>query len=177
MHEWWYFCQNNNTMTTWRCVLSKSRWTSDDTSVKITIRWLHDDVSCQSQDERVTNHWRCVCQSQDERVMMISLSNSRWIVDDDSMKRDRKCQPCQRACMPALLQLWYACKPQLQSHKMKIACWCVCPSHKMLIACRCVSRTHTVMMSWWVHRVKRACTPAVLKRVHASRVKERAWKP
>ena len=65
---------------------------------------------------------------------------------------------------PALLEWWCACKTQLQRHKMKIACWCVCPTHQMLIACRCVSRVtrvHTVMLYWWVHRVKRACMPAV----------------
>ncbi len=53
--------------------------------------------------------------------------------------------------------------------KMKIACWCVCPTYQMWIACRCVSRTHTVMRSWWVHRVKRACMASVLK--------ERAFQP
>ena len=72
------------------------------------------------------------------------------------------------ACMPALLQRWCSCWTQFQSHKMKIACRCVYPTHKMLIACRCVSRTHNVMLSWWVHRVKRACMPAMLKSVHAN---------
>jgi hypothetical protein len=49
---------------------------------------------------------------------------------------------------------------QLQSHHMKIACWCVFPTNQMCIACRCASRVHMVMLSWWVHRDKeRACQP------------------
>jgi hypothetical protein len=89
---------------------------------------------------------------------------------------ERACQPCSKSVHASRVKE-HACHPCFNGYVhvklnfrvtvWRIACWCVCPPHKMLIACRCVRRYHTVMLSWWVHRVKEcACHPCFNGYVH-----------